>query len=419
VRVLHVIDALGVGGGAEHALAATLPLLRDRGIDSRVVTLTPREGGLQAALRKQGFDVEVLHGPLPRQIHALRRRIRRERPDVVHATLFTSCLATRLACVGIPVGHLDSLVSTSYDPIRVAHLGVPAWKLRLVRTIDAATARSLGGHFHVLTEAVRDEAVDALGIARERTTVVPRGRDAAALGELTPGRRSTTRRELGLGDDTPVVLTVGRQDRAKDHAGLVRAFAAVRREVPEATLLVAGRPGDASTDLSSALGSSGLPKDAVQLLGHRTDVADLLVAADVFAFPSMYEGLGSAMIEAMALSTPVVGSDAPAIREVLGEGAYGVIVPRGDTVTLTQALLTLLGDPELRRTYAARGHQRFLERYRLGTVVDQMVELYRSLAADVSVPRTRRGTSAGSTARTAGWRHRGDRARRDARRPGR
>jgi glycosyltransferase involved in cell wall biosynthesis len=376
MKVLHVIDALGVGGGAEHALAGMLPLLRERGIESSVACLIPRKGGLQESLREQGFPVEVLAARSSvGRVRTLRHKVQNEAPDLVHATLFNACLATRFACAGLDVARLDSLVNTSYDPVRTSQLRIPAWKLRGVRMLDGATARQLGGHFHAITETVRDEAIEVLGLSPDRITVIPRGRSAVALGERTPERRQAARARLGLATDAPVLLNVGRQDSQKAQVELVKAFALVLASTPGAVLLIAGREGDASQRLRSTIAQHGLT-NSVRLLGHRRDVADLYVASDLFVFPSHYEGLGSAIIEAMALGVPVVGSDAPAIREVLGHGRYGVIVPRGDVEELSRAVLALLLDSGGRRALRSRARGRFKEAYELQAVAEATVGLY-------------------------------------------
>ena len=377
MRVLHVIDALGLGGGAEHSLATMLPLLRDRGIESSVVCLLPREGGLQTRLQEQGFTVRILPttSRLGR-VHALRRRIITESPDIVHATLYNSCVATRLACVGLKVARVDSLVNTSYDPVRTQTLKIRWWKLRSARALDGWTARHLGGHFHAITQAVADEAVHVLGIASDRITVIPRGRSSVDLGERTEARRRNSRHRLRIDDNALVVLNVGRQDRQKAQADLIRAFAKVHEIIPHTVLLLAGREGDASAEVRLALAETMLADDAVRLLGHRTDVLDLYVASDVFVFPSLYEGLGCALIEAQGLGVPVIGSDAPAIAEVLGNGEYGVIVPREDNSALSRAMTELLSQPERRAHLALEGRERFAEKYESNKVAEAMVDMY-------------------------------------------
>ena len=385
MKVLHVIDALGVGGGAEHSLAAMLPRLRERGVDSSVACIHPREGGLQASLCEQGFDVEILPGPTwLRRVMSLRRKIKHEAPDIVHATLFNSCLLSRFACAGLKICQINSIVSTPYDARVVELMGVPRWKLEVVRKIDGLTGKKLGGTFHAVSHAVRKHAIDALGIENERIFVIPRGRDARLLGERSDSRREEVRRRLGISSDTFVFLNVGRQDTAKAQAEIIRAFAIVYKECSNSVLLIAGREGNASQEIKVALEIAGI-NGAVKLLGHRTDIADLYAASDVFLLPSVYEGMPGSVIEAMALSVPVIGSDADAIAEVLGDGDFGVIVPRNDAQSLAEEMTQLLSDPERRRELARRGRERYLEQYELDRVVDAMSEMYAAVLATAKV----------------------------------
>jgi glycosyltransferase involved in cell wall biosynthesis len=382
MKVLHVINALGMGGGAEHSLATMLPRLRDRGVHSSVVCMIPREGGLQASLREQGFRVDVLPARTwVGRVGAMRRAIRAASPDLIHATLLTACFVTRAAAVGLGVPQVNSLVSTPYDPVRTTELGIRRWKLRLLRIADGVSARHLANHFHAISHAVRQEAVEVLGIDPKQVTVIPRGRSAESLGERSAERRRAARQRLGLAEDIPVLLNVGRQDHPKAQDQLIRAFARLRSDRSDAVLLIAGREGAASPGIRRALEETGVG-DAVRLLGHRSDVADLYVASDVFVFPSLFEGLGCSLIEAMALATPIIGSDAEAVSEVLGGGEYGILVPRGDDAGLALAMARLLADPQLRQDLARRGHERYREVYDLERVTDSMLEMYRAVLSD-------------------------------------
>lgn len=378
MKVLHVIDSLGVGGGAEHALAGLLPELRLRGVESSVVCLIPREGGIEQALRAQGFEVDVIGSrPLAAQARLLNRIIRDQAPDVVHATLWQACLVSRLACLRQPVALINSLVNTSYDPVRSEELDIQAWKLRGVRLLDRWSLRARTDRVHALTETVRNEVVDDLGYPASQVSVIPRGRSSDALGRKTVSRRRDVRRSLAISDDAFVVLTAGRQDRQKAQDVLVRAFASVNQEFPDSILLLAGRPGDASEQLKQAITDVDLG-ESIRVLGHRDDISDLLAASDVFAFPSMYEGLGSVLIEAMALEAPIVASDAPAIVEVLEGGVVGRLVARGDSSALAQALLDLANSAQTRKSYAEIGRQRFEECFELTSIADRTLEMYRS-----------------------------------------
>lgn len=378
MKVLHVIESLGVGGGAEHSLANLLPLLEQRGVTSTIATIRPRVGGLQASLTEQGYPVEVLASSTwPGRVLALRQKIRREQPDLVHATLYYSCLITRLALVGTAIPEIDTLASTSYDPARIDGIDAARWKLRAVRMADTLTIRR-ASKVHAVTDAVAAEATGVLHVPDERVVVIPRGRDVATLGGWSPERRLATRRRLGIDEDTPVVLNVGRQDHPKAQADLIRAFPAVARDVPDTVLLIAGREGDASDEIRRALDEVDAG-DAIRLLGHRDDVADLYVTADVLAFPSLYEGAAGSIVEAMALRCPVVGSDAAAVAEVLRDGELGVVVRRGDVEALANAITGLLLNPERRAALADAGEAEFDRRYRIEAVADATLDLYRDV----------------------------------------
>ena len=113
----------------------------------------------------------------------------------------------------------------------------------------------------------------------------------------------------------------------------------------------------------------------MQFLGHRSDVGDLLAAADEFVFPSLYEGLGGAMLEAMARGLPIVASDIPALREVTDpDGAR--LVPRGSAAALAKAIDELLADPQEREAMSVKNLRRS-RAFDLDTITKRMTEFYR------------------------------------------
>lgn len=378
LRILHIIDGVGVGGGAEESLVGMLPRLRERGIDGQVICLYPRDGH-EEALRATGFRVDVLNNrTLLGRALTIRRAIRNRKPDLVHASLIDACLATRVAMLGLQTPQLNSLVNTTYDPVRVSTLRVAPWKMRLLQVVDALTSRWVAPGFHALTEAVKKEAVEVLRIPPSKVWVVPRGRDSQALGTINTQRRSRVREGLGVSDDQVMVLNVGRQDPQKGKTLLVEAFSQAASEHPEAILFIAGREANDTPNLLRAVEQSPV-SERIRVLGHRDDVADLLSAADLFVFPSHYEGLGGALVEALCMGCPAIGSDAPAIAEVLGHGEFGIVVPRGDVTELARAMSELIGSPAKRELLSRKGQERFRSSFELSTVIDSMAQLYRDL----------------------------------------
>jgi len=394
VRALFVINGLGTGG-AERSLAEMLPGFVERGVEPTVACLARRAEGVQSELVEGGFDIRFLSpappvsraAGIPRWTRELRRLIDRTGPDIVHTTHFESDVSGRLAARGrVPV--VSSLVNTLDDPVRRDDPSVGKLSLGLVRQADAFTARRYTAHFHAISEAVKRDAVRGMRIAAARVTVVPRGRSRDRLGLPGPARRRAVRERVGLRPDDEVVLNVGRQEYQKGQRYLIEAFALVARERPRATLVIAGREGLGTGELRGALAS--LPDEVaerVRFLGHRADVPDLLAAADVFAFPSLYEGLGGAVLEAMALGIPVVASDLPALREVVEPGESALLVPPADPAGLAQAIRALLDDPGRAVTMGDRGIELFEARFSLDQVTDRMTQLLSSVAA----ARSRRG----------------------------
>lgn len=385
MRVLFVIPSLGSGGGAERSLIEAVPRLLEHDVQVSIAQFFRRpHEDQEAALTRQGARIhDVTASRLPHRVAALGGIVRAERPDLVHTTLFDADIAGRLAAHvsgrrSPPV--LTSLVNTSYDTARGRDPRVSSWKLRAVRQLDGWTARHLTDHFHAITFAVKDDAVRSLEVTPDRITVIERGRDAARLGAWSKARRERVRAALGLDPRAVVMVTAGRQEFQKGQTHLVAAFDKLAPSRPDAILLLAGRRGHESDALDTMIARSAA-HDRIRVLGHREDLPDVLAASDVFVFPSIYEGLGGAIIEAMALGLPVVASDLPAIREVVEPDESALLVPAARPTPLAAAVSRLVDDPDLRHRLGARGREIFDARFTLDRSIERTVELYRRLVA--------------------------------------
>jgi glycosyltransferase involved in cell wall biosynthesis len=380
-RYLFLINSL-LPGGAERSLVELLGPLEARGISPHIVCLEEREIGLQQEVINGGFELTVLKSPhLPGRLREVRSIIRSENPRLVHTTLFDADIVGRLATIGTGVPVMTTLANTTYDAVRVAgDANLSEFKVNAIKAIDGFTARHFSDHFHAVSSAVKASAVAHLGIDPRKVTVVRRGRDPRRLGVRDDQRRSAVREGLGFDKTTELVLTVGRHEYQKGQSHLLAAFARVSKDRPAAILIVAGRQGNASNHIRSLSEELGLG-NRVQFLGHRSDVPDLMVAADVFVFPSLWEGLGGVLIEALALEVPIVSSDIDATREVVGEdGSSGILVPPGDVDALAAAIESLLDDPELRRQAVAHSRKRFETEFLLADRSEDLIELMSTVA---------------------------------------
>jgi glycosyltransferase involved in cell wall biosynthesis len=379
-KYLFIINSF-LAGGAERSLVELLPRLVDEGVTPVIACLRRRDVGFEDEVRDAGYDVRLLHGRgRLGKIRALRALIKEEQPDLVYTSLFDADLAGRLATIGIDIPVMSNLANTAYDPARSADPNIDKRRLRVVRWIDGITARHLTDHFHAVSQAVKDSTVEHLGVDADDITVVKRGRDEDRLGRRTSERTAAARAMLGLAPEDEVVVTVGRQEYQKGHRFLIDAFAGVVADRPSARLLIAGRDGHATPELTAQIDELGLA-GVVTLLGHRADVPDVLAASDVFVFPSLYEGLGGALIEALALELPVIASDLPALREVVSEGENAVLVPPGVSASLRRAIVELLRDRPRMKKYGARSRELFEAEFRAEDAAERMVAMLASAAA--------------------------------------
>lgn len=377
-KFIFIINSLDAGG-AERSLLEALPYLESRDIESIVVTLRPGTVGFEDELRSAGHDFRTLSARRRlAQVRELRTIIKSEEPNLVYTALFEADVVGRIASIGLDIPVMSNLVNTAYDPVRQEDPNVRAGRLRVVQAIDGFTARHFTDHFHAISETTKDSAQEHLGIDPARVTVIPRGRDITRLGVAREERRNAARRMLGAGATDEVLVSVGRQEYQKGQRILLEAMVPIADARPAARLFIAGREGNSTTNLRELVATLGLG-EVVTFLGHRDDVGEVLAAADLFVFPSLYEGLGGAVIEAMALGLAVVASDLAALREVVEDGENGLLVPAGNSDRLAEAALILLADQPLRERFGSRSRSLFEARFdgvrRTAELVDLLVKV--------------------------------------------
>lgn len=226
-----------------------------------------------------------------------------------------------------------------------------------------------GADIHAVSSFVADEIEAELGLERDRIHVIRNGYEPIAAGDARRGRSL-----IGA----PYVLAIGTIEPRKDYVTLVRAMAAIWPIFPDLKLVIAGADGWGTQQLDEVIDELGVA-DRIGRLGYVSDPvkADLLVGAELLAYPSVYEGFGLPLLEAMGAGVPVVSTSAGAIPEIAGRAA--VLVEPRDPSALAGALLSVLEDDDLRVQLATAGRRQVIG-YSWDHAAEEMIETYRTLA---------------------------------------
>ncbi len=395
MRIVHVIDSLGRSGGAEQQLVSNLQRFGDSGFEHELLCLYPGEGNTRESEVPAHIRITYLYSQHERTRNRFRliRRMyaafRARTPDLVHCALPDAALAARVAgrLTAIPV--VESLVNVSHEPVHaVDNDAVTPLKLALHRAVDRFTMRWVT-RFHALSHEVARSWAETVHIDPEKITVIPRGVDPGDMPD--DAERADVRKavlaEFGLPDDTLLLFNIGRQVAQKGQLYAVRAMPAVLQQLPTAVFLSAGSAGSKTALIESEAAELGI-EDAVRLIGVRSDIVNLLAATDVFLFPSLYEGLGVSLLQAMGAGLPCVTTDRPPMTEVVTHGETGMLVPAQDPAAIAKAVIELGADAELRRRLGDAARRRIVEHFNSDDVARRIESLYRTV---IETPRTKRG----------------------------
>lgn len=382
-HVMHVINRFGTSGGAENQLYNNLRRFSHPDLRHSVAYVFARD--MEDPL--PGVDKHGLFPPgaTPgrRQIiAALDAHVRRVEPDVLHCSLAEAALAARVVGRRRRIPVIESLVNISHDKVRtVDNPAVNPVKLAAHRLLDRWTMRSVT-RFHALTRAVAKSWQDNVGIDPAKVVIIPRGIDMDALDTLAAVDRAAVRAAIGVDPDVPMLLNVARQEPQKGQRYLLEALPAIADRHPDVVAVFAGRDGNSTPMLRKLVDQLGLEKH-VRFIGVRDDVPALLAAADVFVFPSLFEGLGVSLLEAMACGGAACAvSDAPPFDEIIEPGVTGVMFRSADPEGLAVTVSALLHNPERRAEMSAAARQEIIDNYRIEAVTRRLEQMYLDVIAE-------------------------------------
>jgi L-malate glycosyltransferase len=362
VFALHIDTARTWRGGQQQVLLTVLGL-RARG--HRAVLVAHRDGELFRRA-SEGPDLVPL-APVNEIDLAtawkLSKIIRQWKPEIVHAHDPHAVSMSSLALsFGAPEPRPKTIASRRVDFHLQSH-AFSQWKYRQVDGFIAAS------------RAIKDILIQD-GIPAGRIEVVHDGIDVEKIQHRPV---IDVHAEYWLPHGVPVVVNVGALVGHKGQKFLVEAMPLVLREVPDAHLIIFGE-GDLRAPLEKQVKQLSLAK-RVLLPGFREDVMSLMKSADLFVMSSVTEGLGSAVLDAMAMGHAVVGTTAGGIPEAVVHDETGLLVEPADPKALAGAIVRLLKDTALRKQFGEAGRARVAEHFGVDRLVEGTLDAYRTIAA--------------------------------------
>lgn len=338
-------------------------------------TLRPIDGALRQFMSDAGVDCLSLdarsRAAYPAALLRLARILRLRRVHIIHTHLFDPSV----------IGLLSAALART--PIRVMtrhysdyHTRIDKrWHMRLDQLCTRVSDRVIAVSRHTA-----DHMIEKEGAPPEKLRVVLNGLDPARVNVSGPDARERIRREFGI-DDAYLLLVAARLHPEKGYEHLFRAMAVLRGRLSRPVLLLVAGHGDLLPHYTQMARDVGID-DLVRFVGFRSDVPDLMTAADLVVLPSVAEAFGLVLTEALLLGTPVVATRVGGIPEIVDDGRDGLLVPPGDGDALAAALVSLLEDPARRARMAGAGREKIRQRFAFADMVRAYENVYRELLAE-------------------------------------
>ena len=373
LRVCHVIGA-DLWAGAETQVVSTMSYL----VAQPGITLTAvlfNDGRLADELRRLGVGVVILDETRTSTLGiflGLVRVLRAHRFDLIHLHKYKDGV---LGSIAARIAGVPCIVRTMHG-LAEPWQGWEQFKARLYDTLDRITLQC----FADLVIAVSQRMTETLwesGYQPRMVTCIRNGLDLQQVTTTRPPQE--VRRDLGIEPRALLIGTVGRLSAIKGQVHLLRAARRVMTSQPWARFLFVG-DGPLRNELLISAAELQLAACCV-FPGARHDVYDVMSAMDIFALPSLNEGIPMSLLEAMALGRPVVASAVGGIPEVIQDRVNGRLVPPGDETALADACLELATNRELARAMGERARQTIEDSFSHERCGSALLNVYQSVAS--------------------------------------
>jgi sugar transferase (PEP-CTERM/EpsH1 system associated) len=359
LHIQHVLLSLQPGG-LENGVVNVINRLDESRFHSSVTCLQA-SGAFAARIHRADVAVHEMGLKAGNDLGLplrLARLFRRTKTDIVHTR---NAEAFFYGFAGARLARVPALIHSEHGrvlPDTPRRMAVQRWLLRFT---DAAFS---------VSDQLRRDLQTHVRVPEGRFEVIYNGVD---VDRIASADRAAARRALGVSDRTIVIGSVGRLVPVKNYELLIRAFARLAPTAEICLVFIGEGPERATLERAAAdCGIAGRTK----LLGHREDVADLLVGLDIFVLPSLSEGMSNTLLEAMAAGVPAVASDVGGNREIVADGQSGLLFPSKDEAALSRHLQGLVDDPAFRARLGRAGYDRVMREFSMAAMIRKYEALY-------------------------------------------
>ncbi|MDT0689820.1 glycosyltransferase family 4 protein [Salegentibacter sp. F188] len=378
MKVLFVIDTIN-GSGAERSLVE---------ISQHFKNYTPvfvhlyKGDQLKPNLEEAGIKVYSLNIPGPRNFSKAAKELEKiyekEKPDIIHSTLFRSDAVTRKLKSNYDIPLISSFVNNSYNRLRFQNQPLSMQiKLKLVQFYDTYTSKKVD-FFISNSETIKQSKAKSTLVNLDKVKVIYRGRDIDKFTNVGQTEDlEVLKKSLGI-ENKKVLLNVSRLIERKGQLDMVNSMPAILKKFPDTVLLIAGH-GVFEEKLKNRAEELGL-EDEIKVLGRRPDVPQLLSIADLFVYPSYFEGLPGALIEAMLTEKIIVCSDIPENMECVDENS-AIIFKRGDVKDLTEKVLAVMEDEQKFKALGKNAREIAVGKFDINQIAMEYEKTYGQLIA--------------------------------------
>lgn len=371
-NIFHLMKMKGVSGSENHLLTLL------RGMDRREfrfhvgILAEPRHIPLLQAYRQALEEAGVTVAFFPMRkffdyslIWRLRRYMRDHRIDLAHTHLIHADLYGTLAA---KAAGISTIISSRHNDDRFRRYRVLIWLNRLLARWQTKII--------VISDWVGQFLQDVEGIPAEKIARIHYGLDPAPIEALADP--AYARQQFQIPADAPVIGTIGRLTTQKGQIYLLQAVSLLKKEFPNLRVIIIG-DGELRGELEAQTKALDITTQVI-FTGSRDhrETLRLLSGMDMFVFPSLWEGFGLVLLEAMALKKPIVASNVSAIPESVQDGSTGILVPPQQSQALAEAISRMLRAPDSFRTMGQNGYFTLQHSFSVSQMVHNTSVLYRA-----------------------------------------